>query len=176
LAYLHDEHSAEPSAADSGGTHPIPQGRTMRKPAKIALGIFGSILAIIVIAGVANAGNAAPASALAAAPAASTAPTTTPPPAAMAAAPVAPTADELFVAAVVNTHELIGVEDRREWARDIIEHASKSDLPGFRDAADSLAVAQSMESVIVLMPAALEMAHACQANGWNAQDSGMVSG
>jgi excalibur calcium-binding domain-containing protein len=84
----------------------------MRKPAKIALSIFGSFVAIIVIAGVANAGNAAPASAPASTPATSTAaatPTTTPPPTATAAAPVAPTADELFVAAVVDTHELVGV-------------------------------------------------------------------
>lgn len=81
----------------------------MRKPAKIALGIFGSIVAIIVIAGVAN-GNAAPASASAAAPATSTSatPSATPTPT-TSAAPVAPTADELFVAAVVDTPELVGV-------------------------------------------------------------------
>ena len=81
----------------------------MRKPAKIALGIFGSIVAIIVIAGVANAGNAASAPAPSAAPATSTAPSTTTPAPTTSAAPVAPTADELFVAAVVDTPELVGV-------------------------------------------------------------------
>jgi hypothetical protein len=83
----------------------------MRKPAKIALGIFGSFVAIIVIAGVANAGNAAPASAPSAASATSTTtttPTATPAPT-TSAAPVALTADDLFVAAVVDTHELVGV-------------------------------------------------------------------
>jgi hypothetical protein len=83
----------------------------MRKPAKIALGIFGSFIAISVIAEVANAGNAAPASAPSAASATSTttaSPTTMPAPT-TSAAPVAPTADELFVAAVADTHALVGV-------------------------------------------------------------------
>jgi hypothetical protein len=80
----------------------------MRKPAKIALGIFGSFVAIFVIAGIANAGNATPASAPSAASATSTTPTATPAPT-TSAAPVAPTADELFVAAVADTNELVGV-------------------------------------------------------------------
>jgi hypothetical protein len=83
----------------------------MRKPAKIALGIFGSFATIFVIAGIANAGNAAPVSAPSAASATSTTtttPTATPAPT-TSAAPVAPTADELFVTAVADTNELIGV-------------------------------------------------------------------
>jgi hypothetical protein len=79
----------------------------MRKPAKIALGIFGSFVAIFVIAGVANAGNA-PATAPSEASATTTTPTATPAPT-TSAAPVAPTADELFVAAVADTNELVGV-------------------------------------------------------------------
>jgi hypothetical protein len=81
----------------------------MRKPAKIGLGVFGSIVAIIVIAGIANGGDPAPVPA--AAPATSTAaatptpPTATPPPTTAAAPP----ADELFVAAVVDSRELVGV-------------------------------------------------------------------
>ncbi len=79
----------------------------MRKPAKIALGIFGSFVAIFVIAGVANAGNT-PASAPSEASATTTTPTATPAPT-TSAAPVAPTADELFVAAVADTNELVVV-------------------------------------------------------------------
>ena len=79
----------------------------MRKPAKIALGIFGSFVAIFVIAGIANAGNA-PASAPSEASATTTTPTATPAPT-TSAAPVAPTADELFVAAVADTNELVVV-------------------------------------------------------------------
>jgi Excalibur calcium-binding domain len=79
----------------------------MRKPAKIALGIFGSFIAIFVIGGVANAGNA-PATATSEASATTTTPTATPAPT-TSAAPVAPTADELFVSAVAGTNELVGV-------------------------------------------------------------------
>jgi hypothetical protein len=82
----------------------------MRKPAKIALGTFGTIVAIIVIAGVANGGSAtATAASTTTNPSTSaTTPSATPAPT-TSAAPVAPTADDLFVADVLDTHELVAV-------------------------------------------------------------------
>lgn len=68
---------------------------------------------------------------------------------------------------------LMSPDERRAWVREVVGHASKADIPAIRDASDSMAAAQGMDSAIGLLTAAPEMTAACRGAGWNAQEAGI---